>query len=173
MSLVTMCAVCALAVAQGPGQPAAAERLGRLAKDRPLAAALTDGAVALAGEADPLKRAEISVGLAGQLAAELREAAGNLDEARSVELADYYSDLVTKGVARNVATARAGSPPVKPEAVGRIVAHVREISRPVETRLEASVSTPEGSKPGMARALIALQEARRELTRAAGPASGP
>lgn len=88
-------------------RPAAdGKRVQQLKRNRDLIADLVDGGVRLVREDEPIKRANSCRGMAQRLASEIRQAARNRDSARAVEMGQHFRDLLTGGIAQNVATVR-------------------------------------------------------------------
>jgi hypothetical protein len=85
-----------------PAPEADARRLNQLQRNHALVRALVNGGLQLAGEEDPLVRADYCHRLAERMAAEVRQAAGDSEASRAAELSGHLSRLLRNGVAVNL-----------------------------------------------------------------------
>jgi hypothetical protein len=98
-----------LTVCAGSGQPPAgppAERSRQFRQDAELLDTLVDGAIELAGEEDPLKRAAQCNKLADSLAREIRQAGADHDRGRVAQLGPHLRAMLSHGVAANLTEAK-------------------------------------------------------------------
>src|SRR5215471_12702459 len=98
-----------LAVCVGAGKPSVtgpAERFRQFRQDAQLLDTLVDGAIELAGEEDPLKRAAQCNKLADSLAREIRQAGADHDRGRVARLGPHLRAMLSHGVAGNLTEAR-------------------------------------------------------------------
>jgi hypothetical protein len=83
------------------------ERVQQLQRDQALIEALVCGGLDLAGEDDPLQRANHCNRIADALGKEVRGAVGNKDDMRAALLGKQMQDMLEQGVASNLNEARA------------------------------------------------------------------
>lgn len=103
-------ALCGLALATDrPSEPQ--ERLRQFQRDLGLIQALVDEGLNLAGEEEPLKRAQMCNSLAENLVQEIQLATGKGDEPRAAGLSNYLQTVLVRGVAGNLNLARRQLPP--------------------------------------------------------------
>jgi hypothetical protein len=189
----------ALAVAAVSAEPPAPlppspERARRYRQNHGLVVLLVQGGLRLAGEDDPLRRADFCNDLAEGLAAEIQRAADNHEGGRAAELGHLLHALLKDGVAANLLTVhvalegegRDSSLEKKLQDVQRRTAGVVQ---PLEKQLQRAVKPPAAAKDEpvpdvpdrenrheMQRALRAVNDGRSEVLNAVkGPrkADGP
>jgi hypothetical protein len=98
-------ALAGLASAQD-APPDAADRLRQLQRDFALIEVLVQEGLHLAGQDDPLQRAESCNVVAKRLVQEIKQAAGERDQPRATQLGNYLHSVLVRGVAGNLDTAR-------------------------------------------------------------------
>jgi hypothetical protein len=154
-------------------EPEPGSRLERLRTDQQLIEALVDGGLRLAGEDNPLRRAETCNALADKVAREVKRASAAGDRMRAADLGRQLQGLLERGVARNLSLAQgnmAEDSPLIPE-----MRHLGEkaiaVMGPVMHELE---SAGESESSDMRQALEGLSRARAEVERVIlGPSKGP
>jgi hypothetical protein len=166
---LTALLLAALAGAQDPPSPAeGVADFGRLERNRALIQELVHSGLSLAGEGDPLKRADTCNGLAKRLAGEIRQAAEHQDIDRATELGDHFCSLLKGGVLPNLSTVRLHMDPgsAGEAELRRVGAETVELTTPLEDLL-GRVGT---SDPGdLKRLLRSIRTARGEVEKTITP----
>ncbi|HXG09513.1 MAG TPA: hypothetical protein VNK04_06960 [Gemmataceae bacterium] len=108
--LVPVSLATALAWAEGPAPSAEAQRAEQLRRNRGLIRMLVEGGLSLAGEEDPVRRAEYCNNMAERLAGAIKEATQHRDSPRMMELGRHLRVLLERGVAPNLSLARGDIP---------------------------------------------------------------
>src|SRR5262245_19162694 len=101
--LVAVAVVCAEDRAARP----LSERARQVQRDRELIEELVNLGLRLADDQDALKRAGHCSGTAERFAREISAAATNREDSRALEMGLHFRDLLQRGVADNLRTARA------------------------------------------------------------------
>jgi len=164
---LALAALAAAAGAENPGRrPSDHVRIDQLKRNRDLVEALVKGGVHLAGESDPLKRADYCNGLATSLAREIEEAAARKEGARAVEMGQHLQVLLKQGVAGNVYSVAPEAPPpgsTRWKQLGEVGQHTMDVMGPLQKRLrQAAAADP----ADMRRALEAIDDGRAEVEKA-------
>ena len=129
----------------GEPAPAPRERLQQFLKDLPLIEVLVQEGISLAGEEDPLKRAQTCNVLAKTLVTEIQQAAGHKDEGRAASLGNYLQAVLVRGVAGNLDLARTTAPQGASRApeMKLISDQVLEVTQPVaDSSPESKIMQP-------------------------------
>jgi hypothetical protein len=147
------------------GENAQAGRIRQLQRNRTLVRILVEGGLRLAGEDDPLKRADCCNGLAESLAGEIEEAAAAREGDRAVELGQHLHILLQYGVAGNLSLARNLSPSgsTRELELRRVGARSAEVMQPLEEHLKRAAEADPGE---MRRAFKAVYDGRAEVEKA-------
>jgi hypothetical protein len=142
------------------------ERVRQWRQDRELIRVLVEGGLRLAGQEDPLQRADCCTGLAEHLAEAIQQAAAARDADRVAEMGQHFFALLKRGVAGNLSAARTATPAGsrREEELRRVSDRATRISQPVEDRLR-QVTDP-ADPDDMQRALKAVHDGRVEVERA-------
>lgn len=164
-------ALSAASPALPPHRPGDDDRLALLRRDHDLVHALVDAGLRLAVLEEPLQRATLCRTLVRKFADEVSSAAGRREGPRASEMSDHLRDLLARGVAGNLASARQGV------AVGssrdlticREGEFVIEIIGPVQEHLQRASQGAEA--PDMQHALLAIRGGWDEVRKAIGPAN--
>jgi hypothetical protein len=122
-----------------PGEKEPAERVQQWQRDRRLIESLVEGGLRLAGEEDPLKRAEHCTALAGDFSRAIQQAAADKEGKRAANLGHQLHALLVRGVAGNLTRAQDLPPSAarpKAEDLQRVVARSAEVLRPAEEALK-------------------------------------
>ncbi len=156
----------ALVWADDAAAPSPAQLARQFQRNRGLVQALVHGGLRLAGENDPLKRADYCTGLAECLVDEMRQAADDRETARVAELGQHLHALLEHGVAANLSTARDAIPPGSMEEKGLqdLQERTARVLRPLEERLQRN-GDPEG-RDDLLRARKAVSEGRTVVEKA-------
>ncbi|MFL5245157.1 MAG: hypothetical protein ACJ8FY_23895 [Gemmataceae bacterium] len=96
----------ALASADSPLWPTAAEQAHHLERNADLIEKLVDGGLDLAQQKSALDRAKSCGTLAARLSDEIQKAAADRDSARTLELSQHLRLVLQRGIAANLSTAR-------------------------------------------------------------------
>jgi hypothetical protein len=142
-----------------------AARLLRFQRDQDLIEQLVDGAVDLADEPDPLRRAKRCNELADQVAQEIRRAGVSRDGARAKELGGHLRVLLESGVADNFRKAH-GTGEGQPASQRKILEYSKLVKEKMN-KMEAEFDTllnEDGE--GMKAALDSMRQGREEVERA-------
>jgi hypothetical protein len=117
-----------------------AEQAQRFRRNRGLIDKLVTGGVRLAGEDDPVKRADCCNGIAQSMADEIRRAAEDHEKARAVELGQHLRSLLKSGVAENLSRAREGIPSGSAEekALQKVRDDTEQFLKPVQEVIDAT-----------------------------------
>jgi len=154
-----------LALGGLPGDAApAVSRVDRLHEDQQLIEALVDSGLRLAGDDDPLRRAETCNALADRVAKEVKRATAAKDRTRAADLGRQLHGLLERGVAGNLALAQSRMPddsPLIPE-MRRLGEQAVAVMGPAMQELE---STADSEALDMKQALQGLSRARAEVER--------
>lgn len=156
--------------APGPGDRPASRladkvRVQMLQRNKQVIQSLVDGGLKLAGEADPLKRADSCKDMVIILAGEIRQAAFGSDAARAVEMGQHLQNLLREGVADNLSTVRRNAPVgsvFEPE-LRRVGDWVAEVTQPLEEQLSLSTNLDDSHRQ---RAFQAVRVGRAEVEKA-------
>jgi hypothetical protein len=154
----------------GPAQPS---RLDRLRADLALIEALVDGGLKLAGEENPLRRAESCNSLAEKVAREVKRATAAKDRTRAADLGRQLQALLERGVARNLGLAQSGMP-----EDSLLIPEMRRLGEKAVAAMAPAMEDLEGAaeadSPEMRQALQGLSRARAEVERVIlGPPKSP
>jgi len=151
---------------------ASGSRLERLRVDQQLIEALVDGGLRLAGEDNPLRRAETCNALADKVAREVKRASAARDHTRAADLGRQLQGLLERGVARNLSLAQTNMPEDSPLILEmrRLGEKAVAVMGPVMHELEGA---GESESADMRQALEGLSRARAEVERVIlGPGKG-
>jgi len=162
--------VTALALAQETAPAPNAERMELFRRDRGLIEKLVAGGLQLAGEEDPLRRADFCTGVAEQLAAEIEQAAEGSENARAAEFGQHLRAMLQDGVAHNLTTARGRIPAGSAEEKRLFEVNERaaKVLGGLERRLQLhSVSLPAPPPDEMRHILKVVSDGRIEVEKAA------
>ncbi len=155
------------AAAEDPVLPSgAADQTRRFRQDNALIETLVQGGVRLAGQDDPMKRAECCNEVAERLAAEIQQAAENRNKERVAELGQYLHALLEQGVAANLSAARkqipAGS--TRERNLHAIRDRAEKLVRPLEEQLRRD--SEKENQQELQHTLRVLQGGRAEVENA-------
>jgi hypothetical protein len=132
-------------VAQAGGLAGSGEQhLHQRRQNQDLIQILVDGGLQLAGERDPLKRAEYCTNLAGSLVREIEHAARGGEKDRAVELGGHLRDVLQLGVAPNLTSVRARTPlgSTREADIRRVGDEAWNVTKPLES-LERDAGGPD------------------------------
>ncbi len=144
-------------LADAPPDPG--EQARHLHRNRGLVKALVDGSLQLAGEQDPLRRADACNEVVAQFADALGQAADDRDGDRAAELGLHLRDLLEQGVAGNLTVASKNFPldsPTGNQELLKVGKRVAEVSDPLELRLRRAAE----AQPEFQRALRSVLDGR-------------
>jgi hypothetical protein len=148
----------AVSRAQSPAAPLSpAEQARRFGRNRSLIEKLVTGGLQLAGEEDPLKRADYCNSIAQGMADEIRLAVGGHEKGRVAELKQHLHSLLKDGVAENLSQARERIPNGSAEEKGlcKVRDDTEQFLKPVQEVIDA---TDAGDiKDGLDRVIRAVQ----------------
>jgi hypothetical protein len=164
--LLPLMTAAGLALADGPAaEPTAKARLLQFQRDRQLLRQLVDGAVGLAAEDDPLRRADRCGNLAGGLAQEVQKAVAARERGRADVLGGHLETLLVRGVAGNLYLARSTFPEGSPRAseLSRLGDRVTSLMQPLQHELER---VPNAEQEHMQAVIDAVSAGRAEVERA-------
>jgi hypothetical protein len=139
-----------------------------LQRNRELIQDLVRSGLSLAGEGDPLKRADYCNGLAKRLAGEIRQAAEHQEIYRAAELGDHFCDVLKGGVIPNLSTVRLHMDPGSAGEIElrRVAGATVELTAPLEDLL-VRLGT---SEPGdLKRLLRTIRTTRGEVEKTITP----
>jgi hypothetical protein len=128
-------------VGAGDPEPATeldpAEAVRQFRRDRKLIESLVESGLRLAGEEDPLKRADQCNVLAEQLSQEIQQAAADREGQRAEALGNHLNALLVRGVAGNLTLALGSQEPDAPPApeMKRIAEQAALALKPAEEEL--------------------------------------
>jgi len=111
-----------------------ADRARELQRDQGLVQTLIASGLKLAAEKDPLRRADHCNRLADSYAVEIKRAVQHKDAQRAAQYGQQMQALLTRGVAQNLAVARAAPKPDEPE-INRLGAWVSITAKSIEDEL--------------------------------------
>ncbi|HYT89294.1 MAG TPA: hypothetical protein VEL76_11365 [Gemmataceae bacterium] len=148
-----------------PADATAAKRLSQFRRDRHLLRKLVEGAVRLAAEDDPLKRANYCSDLAEGLAQEAQKAVLAKDSVRANVLGGHLQGLLVRGVAENLNRARGLLPPNSPRLpeMRRVGERGDAVMLPLQEELDRMSEKEEAMQP----LLDAVNTGRAAVKRAA------
>lgn len=167
--------VCAIAWADGPIPSPETERALRLQRNLELVQALVDGSLQLAGEDDPLKRANYCSGMAEQLSKEIERATEGRDAPRVTELGKHLKAMLETGVATNLNLARSGIPQgsVGEKKLFEVGIKASQTVDRLEEHLQKMVKLEPETQAEMQQALDGMVEGREQIEKAVKPTSKP
>jgi hypothetical protein len=114
--------------------PTPTDRARALQRDQQMVQALIASGLQLAAEKDPLRRADQCNRLADHYAVEIKQAVKNKDAVRAAQFGQQMQALLTRGVAQNLAVARAAPKPDETE-IHRLGAWVSITAKGIEEEL--------------------------------------
>jgi hypothetical protein len=166
LALVTaslLCATAVTAVAPVAGQETVDERTQRLQRDEELIEVLVQGGIDLAGEDDPLKRADQCNVIADALAREIKRAVGKKDGLRAALLGEQMQAILEQGVVVNLHQARETLAPDSPaeEQINKLGQKVANSARSIEEEVSSNAD-PDRWRPtleAVTKAKTAVQDA--------------
>jgi hypothetical protein len=129
-------------------------------RDLPLIEALVNESLAIAGETDPLNRAQSSHRLADQFAREMHNAAVKKSNHRATCMGRHLEDLLLRGVANNLSLAKKQLPKDSPRRAE--LDRLGEQAAQAAKRFDADMSRFADPKD-MSRTLEAIKKARTEV----------
>ncbi len=136
----------------------------RLHENMDLVKNLVKGSLLLAGEDDPLKRADHCNALATYVASEMEQSAEKRNTDRVAELGHHLQALFQQGVAANIDILRqeipAGS--ARAQEMDRLAQNIRQVLDTLESHLRECGENDEGIQ----HALQAIRDARAEVEKA-------
>jgi len=140
--------------------PAPAEQARQLHRNWNLVKALVDGSVQLAGEEDPLRRANTCSEVVEHFANEIGQAADDRDSDRAAELGRHLCDLLDNGVAGNLNTASKIIPASTTgnQELLKVGSRVAKVTDPLELRLRRALEAE--PQPEIQRALRSVLDGR-------------
>lgn len=165
LALVPLALLTAVGWADNPSRREA-ERILQLQRDRHLIRTLVERGLHLAGEEDPLKRADHLGGLAEQMASEIQTAAKQGEDSRVAELGEHLKAIFEKGL---VETLKAASPTAAPgSSQEQKMNEVRKRTAKTVKDLEAGLAevTDEKTKAQLRRVLEGAAAGRDTVDRA-------
>jgi hypothetical protein len=171
------CALVAVAADNEPTKDTtSSEPTQQLAQNRRLVEVLVNGAVELAAENDPLKRADCCQRLAQEFKREILEAASQEDSRRVIELTEHFEALLRQGIAANLRLSRQGSlsGPV-PAGARDLCRGVGQMSLSIEVLLENFKTSDHVERERLGELLQRIRSARQDIAQAAAysPTGGP
>jgi hypothetical protein len=138
-----------------------AERVRQFERDQNLIQTLVESGIELAGEDDPLRRAAQCNKLADRFAREISQAAAAKNSPRVKTFGEHLQDLLTVGVAGNLAVARGSLPAGSPQE-RTLVEFGKEVKQ-----LEANLGrTTQVDGKEVFSALTAVRHGREEVEKA-------
>jgi hypothetical protein len=152
------------------------ERARKVQRDRELIEELVNLGLRLAEDEDALKRAGHCSGTAERFAREISAAAGNREGSRALEMSQHLKDLLQRGVAENLRTARELIPvgSAEEQTLNEVQHHTAEVVLPLEEELQQALKKDRSGD--LRETLSAIQSGRSQVekaTRAREPARGP
>jgi hypothetical protein len=113
------------------------ERVRQVQRDRELIEELVNLGLRLADDEDALKRADHCSGAAERFAREIRAAATNREDSRALEMGRHLNDLLQRGVADNLRTAREQIPvgSAEEQTLREVQHHTGEVVLPLQDQL--------------------------------------
>lgn len=157
----------ASALAWADQRSADGERVRQLQRNLDLIQSLVDGGLLLAGESDPVQRANHCNSMAERFAGEMSKATDERDAWRVVELGRHLKALLDDGVAANLSQVRGGIP--AGSADEKKVFEVRDRTVRVVGRLEEDLRRVVDAAPQseLRQVLEQMQEGRSQVERSA------
>jgi hypothetical protein len=169
MKLLTPLALTFLMLAGlGPAEPAGepgddpAEVVRQFQRDLDLIEALVEDGLNMGGEEDPIRRAQVCLRLAEKFNKELLTATASRDGARALELSTCLQGLQSRGVAGNLAVARA-QPKDRIAEVEKLGSQAAKVTRQAETEL---LLIPPAEDKAMSDALAKIKQGRTDVEHA-------
>ena len=143
-------------------QDSPVDRARELKRDQQMVQTLIVSGLVLAAEKDPLRRADQCNRLADRYATEIKLAVKDKDAVRAAQLGQQMQALLTRGVAQNLAVARAAPQPDEPE-IHRLGAWVTITAKAIEDELG---NHPELEREEMQFTLQAVAQGKAEVEQA-------
>ncbi len=166
-----------LALADPPiAGPTPADRLRQFQRNQKLIGKLVKSGLELAGEEDPLRRADSCNRLAKELTQEIQRLVAGRARARADELGRHLEALLVRGVAGNLTLARTNLPPDSPRhpELRRLRDEALSVMLPLEEQLKRVPSQEQlqGVVQAVTKGRVEVERAVKGRTGTKAPAAG-